>query len=217
MYNKCVFCCSHKRGGLSFLPQPERAQTRLSLIPSPVLISCRGLSRLLLSAKRSCDLKGIEVATNLFISHLLFVDDILLFSNGSREDVSQLKSSLDLFLKAIGMSINAQKSSIAHEGLSSMDLDRIATSLPYEVLPMGDSLKYLGFPLNSDSKNQDWNWLLSKIEKRINLWSYKWLSRTGRLVLIKSVLVAIPVYWIALTWVPKGILSKIRKLCSHFL
>jgi len=26
-----------------------------------------------------------------------------------------------------------------------------------------------------------------------------------------------PVYWVALTWVPKGILEKIRRICSRFL
>jgi len=37
------------------------------------------------------------------------------------------------------------------------------------------------------------------------------------LTLIKSVLLAIPVYWAALTWVPKGVLDKIRRICSKFL
>lgn len=35
--------------------------------------------------------------------------------------------------------------------------------------------------------------------------------------LIKSVLIAIPVYWIPLTWVAKGIITQIRKVCSRFL
>ena len=43
------------------------------------------------------------------------------------------------------------------------------------------------------------------------------MSRAGRLVLIKSVLMEIPVYWASLSWVPKGILSSIDKLCRNFL
>jgi len=57
------------------------------LSPNLFLLAAEGLSQLLISVKRRGDLKGIEIATNLFISHLLFVDDILLFSNGSQEDV----------------------------------------------------------------------------------------------------------------------------------
>ena len=80
--------------------------------------------------------------------------------------VNEMKYTLDLFVKATCMSINAQKSSISYEGLSDVDLEKIEVSLPFKVLHMGDNLKYLSFFLKLDSyKNQDWNWLLKKIEK----------------------------------------------------
>jgi hypothetical protein len=37
------------------------------------------------------------------------------------------------------------------------------------------------------------------------------------LVLIKSLLEAIPIYWQTLAHIPKGILEKIRKFCFNFL
>ena len=40
-------------------------------------------------AKIRGDLKGIEVATNMFITHFLFVDDTLLFGNGKRKEVAK--------------------------------------------------------------------------------------------------------------------------------
>ena len=49
------------------------------------------------------------------------------------------------------------------------------------------------------------------------MWSHKWLSRADKLVLVKAVLEAMPVYWMALTWIPRGILDKIRKICFSFL
>eukprot|EP00253_Pinus_taeda_P030442 PITA_30442 len=70
-------------------------------------------------------------------------------------------------------------------------------------------LTHLGF--------KDWNWLVAKIEQRISHWSFKWLPRAGRLTLINSVLQAIPVFWAALTWIPKGVLHKIKQICSRFL
>lgn len=51
------------------------------------------------------------------------------------------------------------------------------------------------------------------MEKRFNLWCNRWLSRGGRLVLVKSILDAIPVYWMSLSWIPKGVLEMIRRLC----
>eukprot|EP00253_Pinus_taeda_P031398 PITA_31398 len=83
---------------------------------------------------------------------------------------------------------------------------------------MGSPFKYLGFWLKpNDYRKEDWSWLIANIEARISHWSFKWLSKVGRLTLIKSVLLSIPVYWAALTWVPKGVLEKIRRICSRFL
>ena len=48
-------------------------------------------------------------------------------------------------------------------------------------------------------------------------WSHKWLSREGRLVLVKVVLEAMFVYWMALIWIPRGILDKIRKIFFYVL
>ena len=89
---------------------------------------------------------------------------------------------------------------------------------PYNLTRFEDGLKYLGFflkPMNY--KIVDWNWLITKIEKRLNNWCHRWLSRSGRLTLIKLVLEATPIYWMSLAWIPKGILLKIQKICRHFL
>ena len=37
------------------------------------------------------------------------------------------------------------------------------------------------------------------------------------MVLVKAVLEVIPVYWMSLSWIPKGILEKARQICLHFL
>ena len=37
------------------------------------------------------------------------------------------------------------------------------------------------------------------------------------LILVKSVLEAIPFYWMALVWIPKSILEKMKIICSKFL
>lgn len=63
----------------------------------------------------------------------------------------------------------------------------------------------------------DWKWLVAKIEKHVKLSSFKWLSRAGHLVLIKSVLQTILVYWITLSWVAKGIPSQIKKICGRII
>ena len=39
----------------------------------------------------------------------------------------------------------------------------------------------------------------------------------GRLVLIKSVIEAIPVYWMELAYITKKMLNNINKLCLHYI
>ena len=59
--------------------------------------------------------------------------------------------------------------------------------------------------------------MIAKLEKTINIWCNRWLSRVGRLVLVKSVLEAILAYRMSLAWIRKAILEKTRKICANFL
>eukprot|EP00253_Pinus_taeda_P006972 PITA_06972 len=174
------------------------------LSPLLFLLVAEGLSRLIHKARRSDKIKGIEVAINLYITHLLFVDDILIFTNGSLNEMKEYKNIFDLFMKATGMQINSRKSEVCVTGFNRRECSRISNLFPYQIQPLDSPFKYLGFWLNLDSyKKEDWNWIIAKLEARISHWSFRWLSRAGRVTLIKSVLLAIPVYWAALTWIPK--------------
>jgi len=84
--------------------------------------------------------------------------------------------------------------------------------------PLDQGFKYLGFwikPLSQ--KIADWIWLVIKLEKRITNWCHNFLFRAGRLVLIKSVLEATPVFWMALVWIPKRILTRLQHICNRYL
>jgi hypothetical protein len=79
-------------------------------------------------------------------------------------------------------------------------------------------MKYLGFCLKPNGyRLVDWNWLIEKVDKRINNWTSRWLSLGGRLVLVKVVLQSIPVYWFSLAKVPISIIHKIQQLMENFL
>ena len=76
---------------------------------------------------------------------------------------------------------------------------------------MGYFLKPLGYRTN------DWKWLISMFEKRINHWTYRMLSLSGRVVLIMSMLTSILVYWFALMCIPSSIINTLRRIIFSFL
>lgn len=81
------------------------------LSPLLFLLVAEGLSRALTQGKNSGELLGIKISQNLSLKHL-FVDDVLLFSGGSRREAKTLRDILSLFSRATGMQINDQKSSL---------------------------------------------------------------------------------------------------------
>lgn len=58
------------------------------------------LSRLIASTKRSGVFSGLKIMEHFYLTHLLFVDDILIFLNGSVRDTTSLNEILNLFCRA---------------------------------------------------------------------------------------------------------------------
>eukprot|EP00253_Pinus_taeda_P003035 PITA_03035 len=202
----------------SFFNSQRGLRQGCPLSPLLFLLVAEGLSRLIHKARREEKVKGIEVEINLYITHLLFVDDILIFTNGNCSELKELKCIFDLFLKATRMQINSGKSQACIADFERRERNRMVNLFPFPIQPLEAPFKYLGFWLKPVVyKKEDWNWLIAKIESRISHSSFRWLSRAGRLTLIKSVLSAILVYWAALTWIPKGVMEKIRRICCRFL
>jgi hypothetical protein len=82
-------------------------QQGFPLSPLLFLLVAGGLSISLRESKRSSRLKGIQISPNLCITHLLFLDDILLFYNGLMCDVETLVNILGIFKHATSMLLNA--------------------------------------------------------------------------------------------------------------
>ena len=124
---------------------------------------------------------------------------------------------MQTFCKVSRMLINEDKSSLLHSGLVESELITIQNIFSFPVAKLEVGLKYLGFHLKPCRYlMKDWDWLVAKVEKRIKNWSFRWLSKGGKLILVKSILEAIPVYSMHF-WIPLGIIEKIKKLCFKFL
>ncbi|XP_016168080.1 uncharacterized protein LOC107610554 [Arachis ipaensis] len=79
-------------------------------------------------------------------------------------------------------------------------------------------VKYLGVPLGANPKLvKTWKPIIDKVEEKLSLWKAKVLNKAGKLVLIKSVLNSLPVYYLSLYKMPKAVAEKLISLQRKFL
>eukprot|EP00253_Pinus_taeda_P004035 PITA_04035 len=188
------------------------------LSPLLFLLVMEGLSRLIISATQEGTLRGLKISEECYLTHLLFVDDVLILLDGSMRDIRTFSRILELFSQAIGMQVNRAKSTITMTRTSVNEAQQALQAFPFSIHLIDRGLKYLGFWLKPTCQRiADWTWLIAKLEKRLTRWSYRYISRAGRLNLIKSVLEATPVFWMALAWIPRHTLAQLQQICNRYL
>eukprot|EP00253_Pinus_taeda_P027374 PITA_27374 len=115
------------------------------LSPLLFLLVMEGLSRLIISATRDGTLKGLKISEECYLTHLLFVDDVLILLDGSMRDIRTFSRILELFSQATGMQVNREKSTITMTRTSVNEAQQALQAFPYSIHPIDRGLKYLGF------------------------------------------------------------------------
>jgi hypothetical protein len=78
--------------------------------------------------------------------------------------------------------------------------------------------KYLGLPLGANFKEKTiWNSVLEKVERKLACWKRLYLSKGGKVTLIKSTLSNIPTYFLSLFPISVGVARMLEKLQRDFL
>ena len=76
----------------------------------------------------------------------------------------------------------------------------------------------LGFPLGAKFKEHAiWDPVILRFEKRLSGWKSSYLSKRGRLMLIKSVLLSIPTYFLSLFPLPVSVANMLEAIQRKFL
>ena len=79
-------------------------------------------------------------------------------------------------------------------------------------------MKYLDIPLGTLYKTTSiWNPILERMEKKLSGWKRPYLSKGGRLTLLKSTLSSLPTYYLSLFIVPKAVTARLKSLQRNVL
>ena len=106
-----------------------------------------------------------------------------------------------IFCDASGLEVSAKKPSIVCS-CENIKLKYFISSLfLYKISGLEESFKYLGFHLKPNGyRTKDREWLVKRIQWKMNNWTFCWLSLGGRLTLVTFVLQGIFVYWFSVYW-----------------
>jgi hypothetical protein len=165
------------------------------LSPYLFLFCAEGLSCLL---KHSCPQflsKGIRVGIHApWVSHLLFVDDCLVFTQASDRGATRLRDLLQTYQEGLGQMVNLMKSTIFFSG-KCKNTARDSVKQILEIDNEALEEKYLGLPtMIGRSSKEAFEPIPRKICGLMGGWGEKLLSYATRETLIKSVAPAIPTY-----------------------
>lgn len=186
------------------------------LSPFLFILMAEGLGRLIKHSYFSQQLKGLSIHNSPAITHQQFVDDNMLYGYPSVQEAPRFKSLLNDFSEASGATINKSKSQIFFFHTPPVVKTAVARILGFLVASIPST--YLGTPMIASSiKHSAWRRLLEKIKQRLNRWTYRSLNIASRVVLIKAVLQAMPLYLFSILAAPKWFLKRLRDLQRGFL
>ena len=143
-----------------------------------------------------------------------YVDDTILILKADLAEVRHLKTLLDTFAESTSLKVNYHKSSIIPINVQDGDVNALATALGCQVASM--PFTYLGLPMGTTKpRMEDLTPLMDRVERKLSAFS-SYLSYSGRLQMINSVLSPTVTYAMCSLKLPMGVIENIdraRKQC----
>jgi hypothetical protein len=158
---------------------------------------------------------GKRVFSYLVIAHSLFADDTLIFCEACLEQLWHVRLILLCFEAVSRLKVNLGKSEL----MAVEEVENIGNLVAYLGCRVaGLPMKYLELPLGAAYKDTSmWNGVTEQMEWRLAGWKKIYLSKGGRLTLIKSTLSNLPTYYLSLFPVLVSVAYRIEKIQRDFL
>jgi hypothetical protein len=185
-----------------------------SLSPLLFAIVMEALSRMMNRAVENGLLSDFKVGSRdtrwVHVSHLLFADDTLIFFDANPEHIFNLRLLFTWFEAISGLRINFNKSEMVPIG-NVVNMAGLAAIMGCKTISL--LMNYLGLPLGANFKSKSiWDPILEKMERKLSGWQRMYLSKGGRVTLIKSTLSSLPTYFMSLFPIPVSVARRIDKI-----
>ncbi|KAK3205547.1 hypothetical protein Dsin_019593 [Dipteronia sinensis] len=187
------------------------------LSPYLFLLCTEGFSSMLSGSVERGELTGLKCGqTGPVVSHLFFADDSLFFTKATAVECGVIRRIIEDYSKASGQLVNFCKSAVCmSKTISSGEGKRLADIIGVQRVWCHE--RYLGLPsFGGRNKRALFNYIKDRMWERVKGWRGRLLSIGGKEVLIRSVLQSIPAYTMNLFHLPKGLVTKLHRLCSRF-
>ena len=146
---------------------------------------------------------------------LQYANDTLLVLPGNARTLFNLKSLLRTFSDSCGLHVNFSKSFLVLINISNERAQHLARTFGCQLGTM--PFTYLGLPLGTMKPSiEDFTPLLSRTERRLSGFS-RLLSYDGWLILVNSVLTALPTFYMCSLKLPPQVVKQIDKYRKHCL
>jgi len=177
------------------------------------------LSRALETQRKERTITGLRIAKGIkTINHSLFVDDTLLMEGASTIIARRFKKIMDAFLQVLGGLLNNTKSRIYGWNIPPRTMQRISQIIEIPAQQNWNHFLYLGLPVSKEiMKAEIWTKKIGKMQDRIKNWGMMWLNMAGRVILIKALLAALPIYQYALIMAPASAHKQMELILRIFL
>jgi hypothetical protein len=189
------------------------------LSPFLFVLVMKAFSRMLGAFTSRGLILGFSVGTSepdrVTVSHLLIADDTLIFCGANASQIRHIRAFLVCFEVVAGLKVKLSKSVLVPVGQVD-NVEQLAGLLGSRsgVVP----LKYLGLPLGASFKLKAmWTGLEDLMLWRLAPWKRLYLSKGGRVTLIKNTLSNVPTYMLSLFPILVDVAKRIEKIQRDFL
>ncbi|RVW39723.1 LINE-1 reverse transcriptase-like [Vitis vinifera] len=149
------------------------------------------------------------------ITHLLFADDTLVFCEAKEDQLTHLCWLLMWFEALSGLKVNMEKSELIPVGRVE-NVGELADEFGYKVGNLPST--YLGMPLGAPFKSSGvWDGIEERFKRRLAMWKRQYISKGGRITLIRSTLSNLSIYFMSIFQIPRAVRIRLEKIQRDFL